>query len=52
MTKTFIFSRPFKCDKCGTHYYRKNVLKAHMTKCIVVKRAKKDPEFSPMPHRK
>ena len=26
-------NRPFKCDKCGTRYYRKNVLKAHMARC-------------------
>ena len=25
--------RPFKCKYCGTNYYRKNVLKAHMVKC-------------------
>ena len=25
--------RPFECTICGTSYYRKNVLKAHMVKC-------------------
>lgn len=26
--------RPFKCEKCGRDYYRKNVLKAHRVKCL------------------
>ena len=27
------FYRPFACAYCGTRYYRKNVLKAHLLKC-------------------
>ena len=30
---TFYYLRPFKCEFCGTRYYRKNVLKAHLAKC-------------------
>ena len=30
---TSYYLRPFKCQFCGTHYYRKNVLKAHLLKC-------------------
>ena len=26
--------RPFECEYCHTKFYRKNVLKAHMLKCV------------------
>ena len=27
-------SRPYQCKKCKVKYYRKNVLKAHVVKCM------------------
>ena len=36
-----LFCRPFKCDKCDTFYYRKNVLKAHAAKCTGTKQGGK-----------
>ena len=40
-------NRPFKCDKCDTYYYRKNVLKAHMAKCVGTKGPKQDSPAAP-----
>ena len=43
----FFSNRPFKCDKCDTYYYRKNVLKAHMAKCVGTKGTKQDSPGAP-----
>ena len=29
----FSLFRPFKCEFCGSEYYRKNALKSHQEKC-------------------